>query len=268
MLRALTTRLVSLALGSLLCTLAGCRLAGPAGDGQVPRHYVCRRADTPVVIDGRPTEPAWQRAAWTAEFVDIEGPRRPKPPLRTRAKLLWDDECLYIAAELEEPHAWATLTRRDDIVFHDNDFEVFIDPDGDRAEYYELEINALNTIFDLLLERTYRDGGPARHDWNLRGLRTAVHVDGRLNNPSDVDRGWTLEMALPWSALAERAHVACPPQPGDTWRINFSRVQWPHRVAAGCYEKIPGRKADNWVWSPQFAIDMHRPEHWGFVEFR
>ena len=65
--------------------------------------------------------------------------------------MLWDDDYLYIAAELEEPHVWATLTQHDAVIFHDNDFEVFLNPEGDSHLYAELELNALNTTWDLLL---------------------------------------------------------------------------------------------------------------------
>jgi hypothetical protein len=181
--------------------------------------------------------------------------------------MVWDDQHLYIAARLDEPHVSATLTQRDAHVLHDNDFEVFIDPDGDALNYYEVEINAHNTVFDLLLVRTYRAGGPPKHDWNLEGLRTAVHVDGTINDPSDVDRGWTVEMALPWSSLAEHATCPTPPRPRDRWRVNFSRVEWKYDVIDGEYRKVPNLREDNWVWSPQHTIDMHIPQRWGYVEF-
>ena len=84
-------------------------------------------------------------------FVDIEGDARPRPRFATRMKMLWDDEFFYIAADMQEPDIWGTLTTRDSVIFQDNDFEVFIDPDGDTHEYYELEINALKTAWDLLL---------------------------------------------------------------------------------------------------------------------
>ncbi|MCP4594228.1 MAG: hypothetical protein GY842_26155 [bacterium] len=233
----------------------------------IPRRYVCSRAQTPIVVDGRLNEPAWAEVPWTEPFIDIEGPAKPPPRYRTRAKLCWDDGYLYIGAELEEPHVWGTLTEHDQIVFHDNDFELFIDPDGDAREYYEVEINALNTIFDLLLVRTYRDGGPADHDWNLDGLKSAVFVDGSVNDPGDVDTGWSLELALPWASLAEYAHRPSPPRAGDTWRMNFSRVEWPLLVVDGSYAKPADATENNWVWSPQGEINMHIPEHWGHVEF-
>ena len=116
-----------------------------------PRTYVAPRTPEPPVIDGRLDEPAWQTAAWTENFMDIEGPSRPAPKFRTRAKMLWDSNNLYVGAEIEEPDVWATLTEHDSVIYHDNDFEVFIDPDGDTHEYYELEINALGTVWDLFL---------------------------------------------------------------------------------------------------------------------
>src|SRR6185436_18625535 len=181
-------------------------------------------------IDGRLDEAAWQSAAWTDEFVDIEGDRRPKPRFKTRAKMLWDDTCFYIATQFEEPHVWGTLTKHDSVIFHDNDFEVFIDPDGDNHEYYEFEINALNTTWDLLLPRPYRDEGLGISNWEIAGLRSAVHVDGTINRPGDVDRGWTIEIAVPWKALGELARRPWPPREGDQWRINFTRVETPLRV--------------------------------------
>jgi hypothetical protein len=239
----------------------------------LPRRYVCMRAPSPPVIDGRLDDAAWSAAAWTSDFVDIEGDVRPRPSLRTRVQLLWDDDWLYIAGEIEEPHVWGTLTERDAVIFHDDDFEIFIDPDGDTHQYYELEINALGTVWDLLLVKPYRDGGPAIDAWDIAGLRSAVHVSGTVNDPTDSDAGWTVELAIPWNILEEAAPQGRPPDAGDTWRINFSRVDWDVRVENGVYTKMTDpatgrpRPEHNWVWSPQDVIDMHRPELWGMVQF-
>jgi len=234
---------------------------------QVPRGYVCSRAAEPLVIDGRLDEAAWAAVAWTEDFVDIEGAAKPVPPLRTRAKMLWDDTYFYFAAEMEEPHVWGTLTEHDSVIFHDPDFEVFIDPNGDSHEYYEFEMNALNTGWDLFLPKPYKDGGSAMNEWEIPGLKTAVHVRGTLNDPSDVDDGWSVEIAIPWKVLAEHARRPSPPEPGDQWRVGFSRVQWQTEIVDGRYVKVPGMPEDNWVWSPQGVIDMHRPERWGYVQF-
>jgi hypothetical protein len=239
-----------------------------------PEGYACLRATSPPVIDGRLDEAAWDAAPWTGPFVDIEGDRRPVPSHATRARMLWDEEFFYVAAELEEPHLWATLRERDSVIYHDNDFEVFLDPDGDSHLYTEIELNAFNTVWDLLLVRPYRDGGPAIHAWDIPGLRSAVHLDGTINDPSDSDRGWTVEIAIPFAVIAETTRAACPPRPGDRWRVNFSRVQWKLETGDDGYTKevdpATGRPLaeDNWVWSAQREIAMHEPEHWGIVEFR
>ncbi len=239
----------------------------PLDDNPAPKGYVCVRAVSPVVIDGKLDDAAWKDAPWTDDFVDIEGDAKPRPRFRTRAKMLWDDTYFYVAAELEEPHVWATLTKHDSVIFHDNDFEVFIDPDGDNHEYYEIEINALNTEWDLFLKKPYRDGGPAVDAWEIPGLKTAVHVDGVINDPSQSDRSWSVEMAFPWKALSEFAHRPCPPKDGDQWRVNFSRVEWEHVIEGKSYKKVPKKPENNWVWSPQGVVDMHRPERWGCVQF-
>lgn len=236
-----------------------------------PRTYVVPRPSTPIEVDGRLDEDSWTAAPWTADFVDIRGPDAPTPRFRTRAKMLWDDEALYVTARLEEPDVWARLTRRDTVVFYDNDFEVFIDPTGTTHNYYELEVNARETVWDLMLLKPYRDGGPALDAWDIRGLDVGVNVEGTLNDPSDADEGWTVEMALPWDVLEEAAPEERPPRAGEQWRLNFSRVQWPTTVVDGRYQKdvdtSTAHPEDNWVWSPQGAIDMHRPERWGVVQF-
>jgi len=233
---------------------------------QEPNRYTCARASSPIQIDGHIDKPAWRAAPWTGWFVDIEGAARPAPRFRTRAKMLWDDDYFYVAAELEEPHVWASLTAHDSVIFRDNDFEVFLNPSGDGRNYFEFEINALNTGWDLFLAKPYREGGKADNSWDIPGLRTAVWVDGTLNHPADRDRGWTVEIAFPWTAFASRAPVKRP-SPGDTWRVNFSRVEWRLNIEDGKYVKPPGQKEDNWVWSPQGVVNMHVPDRWGYVEF-
>jgi len=238
----------------------------------LPKNYVCYRADAPLSIDGFATESCWTKAEWTDDFADIEGDRKPIPRFRTRAKMLWDNDYLYVFAELYEPNIWANLKQRDTVIFYDNDFEVFIDPDGDTHHYYEYEMNALNTQWDLLLTKPYRDGGLPLTSWNFDNMRSAVKIYGTLNNPSDKDTCWCVEIAFPLKSFADSS-VVLPIKPGTQWRINFSRVEWQTFVENGRYKKVinphTGKPLpeDNWVWSPQGVINMHCPETWGFVQF-
>ncbi len=166
--------------------------------------------------------------------------------------MLWDDNYLYIAAELEEPNVTGTLTKHDSVIFKDNDFEVFIKPLPETKSYYEFEMNALNTGWDLFLPKPYSENGKPDNSWDIAGLKTAVAIQGTLNKSTDTDRGWTLEIAYPLTAFESRQQVP-PPAPGTVWRINFSRVEW----------KPGNPKEDNWVWSPQGVINMHVPDSLG-----
>jgi hypothetical protein len=239
-----------------------------------PLKYVCYQAATPIKIDGVLNDADWQNAVWTSDFVDIEGSLKPSPRFKTKVKMLWDKDYFYIAAELEEPHIWANLTNRDDIIFFDNDFEVFIDPDGDTKSYFEFEMNALNTVWDLLLTHPYRDvDNAALHQFDVKGLKSGVAVYGTINNPNDKDSCWTLEIAFPWNGFKEISDASLPPIKNHQWRINFSRVEWQTQVSNGKYSKIinPATNKpypeDNWVWSPQGVVNMHYPEMWGYVQF-
>ena len=236
------------------------------------RHYVVFRAAEPLVIDGKPDEPSWKKAEWSDDFIDIEGDSKPKPLYQTRFKMLWDEDNLYIFAELEEPHVWAYYQERDMIVYHENDFEIFIDPDGNAHDYFEFEINACNTLFDLFMPRPYRDGARPFVVYDAKGLESAVFVDGTLNDPSDVDKKWCVEVKIPFADLRTGESVQLP-KDGQTWRINFSRVQWQSNVVDGRYvrrrDPDSGRllPENNWVWSAPGIISMHAPERYGMVQF-
>ena len=225
-----------------------------------------------MLIDGKADETSWDKALWTDDFVDIEGLRMPKPSLRTRAKMLWDNNYLYLLAELEEPNIWCYYTTRDQIVFHENDFEIFIDPDCDAENYFEFELNACNTLFDLFLPKTYNNGGRADIGWDAQGFKSAVSIDGTLNNPTDTDNKWTVEVAIPFECLKSKGSIPVPVE-GSVWKIDFSRVEWNTVVVDGIYRKVKNprnghfQSENNWVWNAIGKINMHIPEKWGTLQF-
>ncbi len=233
------------------------------------KSYDCYLKPEEIIIDGILDDKAWKNAPWSENFSDIKTAAAAPPGLFTRFKMLWDSQYCYIAACLGEPHIWDTLTAHDAIIYHENDFEVFIDPDGDGENYYEFEINALGTVFDLFLNKPYKRGGKANTAWDFNGIKSAVAIYGTANNPADTDSRWTVEIAIPWSALYENR----PPRNQEVWRFNFSRVEWPFTLRYGNYtKKVDGKTGrplpeDNWVWSTQGAVNMHLPERWGKVRF-
>ncbi len=240
---------------------------------QEARHYTCYRTTENIVADGLLNEPDWARAEWSDDFIDITGNPELKPSLRTRMKMLWDDKYLYIAAELIEPQIWATIHKRDAVVFHDNDFEIFLDPDGNGLNYYEIEVNAFGTIWDLMLTKAYKDHGKPITSWDLKGLKTGIHINGSLNDPTRPDTSWIIEMALPLAELMKGKKSANWPAEGVQWRVNFSRVEWKTEVNGTSYRKKTDPEngkplpEQNCVWSPMGEIAMHIPESWGRLEF-
>ena len=255
---------------AFLCLAStGCQEAGKqAGNGEIPvgeqaifetyeryltdpRTYVCYRTEGALKIDGKLDEASWEKAKFTEDFEDISGKGFATPKYKTNAKMLWDDNYLYVGAVLEEPNIVANLTQRDTIIYYDNDFEVFIDPDSDGHNYFEIEVNARNVLFDLILDKPYRVGGDFLLQWDCPGIQSAIHCEGTLNNPKDTDKFWSVEMAIPREAITLSFNNLL--KAGNTWRINFSRVQWLKKPE------------ENWVWNATGRIDMHMPDRWGYM---
>jgi hypothetical protein len=236
-----------------------------------PKNYTVGYTKQSPKIDGDINDAVWQQAPWTDEFVDIEGDLKPTPHFKTQLKMLWNDSCLFVAVKMQEPHLWANLTKHDKIIFNDNDFEIFIDPNNDGRDYFEVEINQYNKIFDLFLPKPYRDRGDALISWDTPGMQNAVQMQGTINNPKDTDTGWTAEFKIPFSAI-KFGFDGGKPAEGTLWRINFSRVEWDTEIKNGKYVKLKDAKGKNlpernWVWSPQGIINMHSPERWGYLQF-
>lgn len=254
-----------------------------------PARYTCRRATQPIRIDGKLDEQDWEAAVPSNPFVDIVTGGHAW--FDTRVRLLWDDEFLYFGFSAEETDVQASLTERDSKIWFDNDLEIFI---AGKNAYYEFEINAFNTIYEVfwIWRDMYFPGSPynvpewqpsgrkvlpldgvgghvhprgVRNgflDWDLPGLQHAVHVDGQINSRSGTDRGWSAEVAMPWTGLRWLADGrSLPPKNGDVWRIDCSRFE--HIGPNG--EKL--NPAAGWTWNRHGHYDSHIPEVFPFVTF-
>jgi len=231
-------------------------------------HYTCYRAAGPILVDGRLDEYSWRAAPRSTPFVDIV---TGQPAwFDTRVALLWDDEYLYFGFSAEETDVRATLTERDSKIYEDNDLEVFI---AGRDAYYEFEINAFNTIYEVFWIWTdaTKHGGPfhRKPEWNpkshrvmtISGIGSHVHPRGQ-RRCAHTDRGWTAEVAFPWGGLALLADGrSLPPRNGDIWRIDCSRFQQADKE---------GRRLDpspGWTWNRHGHYDSHIPETFTHVHF-
>jgi hypothetical protein len=214
----------TLAAAALFLLVAGQSLAGQAftQDGLLS-HYAVPRAVAPIAVDGRLDEFAWETAEQINGFSRIlnEYGQILHP---TRAKMLWDDENLYFAFACQDPDIWAIFGQRDDALWEEEVVEVFIDPDGDGRDYLELEVNPLNTVVDLRI-RGLEPAWDSSIPWDIRGLQSAVQVYGTVSDSASSDLGWSVEIAIPWSAMADSIGGGHRPAPGDTWRLNLYRIE-------------------------------------------
>ena len=237
-----------------------------------PKEYTIHKINKAPIIDGVINKKEWRKGSWTDPFVDISDSVNPIPTFETKCKMMWDEDYLYIAAYLEEPDLWGILQTHDDTIYHDHDFEVFLDPNNDGEQYFEIEINALNTVMDLFMYKTYSKGARADMKWNANGLISKVVLHGTLNKNNDIDKGWSIEMAIPFNSLKRQGRIS-QPSIGSTWRINFSRVEWPMEKKELSYTKRKNSTGkilseNNWVWTPMGVINMHVPEKWGYLHFK
>jgi hypothetical protein len=202
-----------------------------AADPVAPPVHDCRWRVQPVVVDGRVDEAEWRGAQWVDGFWGLDAASAERT--RTRAALLWDDAGLWFAAVMQDTDLYAVVTQHDGNTWDDDVFELFLKPPGGFADlrrtgrpYYEFEVNARNTTFDLLFE----GNGERKRDF-LAGLareafqwKTAVQVAGTLNDGAAGDSAWSVEGFLPWSDFAP---TGGRPHTGAAWTGIFARYDFP-----------------------------------------
>lgn len=163
------------------------------------------------------------------------------PAQATAVKVAWDARELRVLFEITDSHVWATQTQRDGPLWAEEVVEVFLDPAGDLESYFEIEVNPLNTVLDLVVRKN-RSGIKKDFAWDCDGLRTAV---------SRQRDGWCAELAIPFRSVAAELPAA-----GARWRVNFCRIDRP-----------PGVERELTAWSPPGRLNFHTPERFGFLEF-
>ncbi|HVY49786.1 MAG TPA: carbohydrate-binding family 9-like protein [Minicystis sp.] len=181
-----------------------------------------------ITIDGALDEPAWKGAASTGSFVNVgTGRADARMPVHGEARLLFDDDFLYVGFEVKEAkiHGGFPKDAADPHLWEKDTVEVMTDPDGDgdNKDYYEIQINPQNLVFDSQFDDYNKPrGGPAgpfgHQDWSAK-LTSAVKVHGTLDDDADVDQGYTVEAKIPWSSFSKAKRS--PPADGDAWRMNF-----------------------------------------------
>ena len=192
-------------------------LAGPVVTAQspVPRYEV-KRTGAPLTIDGTLDEAAWAAAPVAALQFLWESQTGPKQ--MTRARLLWDAQALYIGFDADDADITAQFLQRDDPTYRDDAVEIFINPNPQQeAVYYGFEMNARGVLYDYL---NYNSRTLFKR-FDATGVTIATALRGTLNEPKDIDNGWSLEIAIPWANFEELSRR--PPVAGTVWKANVNR---------------------------------------------
>jgi hypothetical protein len=202
-----------------------------------------------ITIDGKLDEAPWKNAQLLA-LVDVKTGDAPKDsPVNGNARVLWNDTNLYVGFEVQEANIVGGFPKnaKDPHLWTKDTVEIMVDPDGDgdNDDYYEIQINPQNLVFDSQYDhynepKTEPDGPFGHEDWSAK-LKSAVTVDGTIDKPEDTDKGYTVEAAIPWKSFSKAKKV--PPALGDAWRLNFyamkdnSGVAWSPILDQGNFHK-------------------------------
>jgi hypothetical protein len=232
----------------LLATILGCAVMSEAA---VTPVYHCPKVSKPPVIDGKLDDEAWKSAPPIRLVLSQTGEPATK---KTIARMCWDDENLYISFDCEDEDIWNDYTKRDDPVYNQEVCEAFLAPTCDLDRYFEINVSPRNVVFDALIRYAVKGvpGEGTDHGWNCEGLRTAVVLDGTIDNRTDKDRGYTVEMAVPFAGLGRST-----PKPVERWRANLYRID---------LSPLP---IEYQAWSPTLVnpAAFHVPERFGTIFF-
>jgi hypothetical protein len=212
-----------------------------------------------IKIDGKLDEEAWRTAPTAGPFLDVRTGRPNSAfPVNGSVKVLWNSDALYLGFDVKDPDVVGGFDakQKDPHLWTKDTVEVMVDPDGDgdNKDYYEIQVNPQNLVFDSRFEdynlpKKEPDGPFGHQEWSSQ-LKSAVTVNGTLDNSADKDQGYVAEVMIPWKAF-DKAKKA-PPEIGDTWRINFYAMEANSGVA----------------WSPILGQgNFHKASRFGRIQF-
>lgn len=107
-----------------------------------------------------------------------------------------EQDALHVLAEVKDPHLNSIAEKRDEDILQDDSIAIMLDMDkskgtGPKENDFRFFVNLKNAKADSNGEDFY---------WNS-DFESVVRYVGTLNNNSDIDMGYTIEMKIPWSSL-------------------------------------------------------------------
>ena len=219
----------------------------PAKPAESPSVTVIR-ATTPVKLDGKLEEAFWKDAP-AVELVRYDNTASFPPKSRERAlrdpfnggrcRFAWDDKYLYVGVDLIDRDVNQTMTGDQKYHFKYGDtFEFFI-ANTANSPYWELYATPCgNKSMLYFLAPLMPDAKENLHE--LPGYTVAAYVNGKLNDASTPDAGWSAELRIPLASLEQTMGVKFAPGAPFTClvaRYNFSReLRW---VQNSSFPKMP-----------------------------
>ena len=213
---------------------------------EVPEYQVMRTTGK-ITIDGVLDEADWAAAKSVGDFVFKfwkEGEKE-----QTEVKLLWDDDFLYICYNCKDKHIWADHYNTNSDTYADDAVELFWNPNpGAGDNYYMFEFNCIGNLLSVCNDHKI----PIKQN-KIIPPHISQTIKGTVNNDSDEDTGWILEVAVRFSDYPGLFDGSTP-KDGDMWRIGLNR----------CGGKVNPQESQ---WSPSQTRSFHSPKDFGKIFF-
>lgn len=221
-----------LSAAAVLLLTAGCAV-DPLGLETERRTITVQPVRNPIVIDGEVSSGEWGHAEFhsltDADPIPEELPPKVRAALRgtpvesSRVALLHDAENLYIAGVFQDRDVVQFAVEDQEMHFRTGDtLELFLKP-ADLFCYYEFYFTPNNFRTSLFYVSKYYPGA-VRKELFLSGIRCAAKVNGTLNVWRDIDRGWSVEGAIPLKDLERQ--FGRPFDPGTEWHALLVRYNY------------------------------------------
>ena len=217
----------------------------------VDKKVVCRWAASAPTIDGKLDEHVWKSAVVIERFPAFWSNKESGKGMR--ARLLWDKDALYFAGTMTDSEIKSIGTKRNDRLWEGDVFELFFKPFDDRPEYYEFQVNPKSVILELPFAMRGEDFDKVAA-LPASGYKAVARVDGTVDRPSDVDRGWSVEGRIPWEAFAK---TGGRPEAGASWKFAICRFDYGPE----------GTKSVEMSSAPLRRFSFHRYEDYGVLRF-
>ena len=221
--------------------------------------FKINKTTQPIVVDGKMNEEAWSKTE-KRDFDYFYRIEKPDDRQITTLRMLWDDENLYLFYDMKDKYLTVRETNRDGQPYFDDCAELFLitAPDSLDTHFgYELNLNKASNDF-IYFNNFYAGEDVVFKDFDP-DFEVEVTYNGTLNDNSDIDLGWTMEIAIPMANFGKLGDVV-PAESGNRWA--FLAVRQDRNDHEGT------RRSTSTIF-PIYDLskNVHQPNRFGLLEF-